>query len=521
VSEGERIEMGEGREDFSRSGEPDVHDGVLSMLDTIWREEEDPEPVGNSLPPSLRGNKDLRLLIGFCRQMLLYGATSSFLHTKLERLATQAGVGASFIITPSFIFVSVEESPSYIIPCVSGWNLHKLQIVDGIMERILGGSLGMEEGYEQMMAVSRTKTSSAYESLRLFCFLLLSASASALFFNGTWADALCSGVLGYSVGIMYTMAQKLSHRSRRREMFFYECVIAIITAFATTLISNLFHALNYPAIVLSAVIWLLPGIPMMMAVLELANRLVFEGTFRLVNAGLLAVAIGYGITVGSHAAKAFVVHEIDVDFGAREANRYPILYCVVHGFANCVLVRAPSRQWIPLTLMGVVAQQLNSMLIESAHMGGEAATLFSTILIGVMANGYSHFSGVTPLVYIVNALSFLVPGAIGLRGVLDMLDYDVVHGITFAGQFFSLATSITIGLMLSNVITLPVKYIAPKQPRDRSPSSQADHDHFHNITPRIALGYGAAATFLLVLSLYPDIQPFSISEVEVQGNLAV
>ena len=76
------------------------------------------------------------------------------------------------------------------------------------------------------------------------------------------------------VGLIYMAATTWLNTSK----FFFETLAALIAAFITSTLSNTYN-LNFPSIVVSGVLWLLPGLAMLAAVSEMANRLVFEGKY--------------------------------------------------------------------------------------------------------------------------------------------------------------------------------------------------------------------------------------------------
>tara|TARA_R110002050_G_scaffold172553_7_gene304801 strand:- start:93 stop:470 length:378 start_codon:yes stop_codon:yes gene_type:complete len=113
---------------------------------------------------------------------------------------------------------------------------------------------------------------------------------------------------------------------------------------------------------------------------------------------------------------------------------------------------------------------------------------------------------------------FIVPGGVGIQGVMRMLDHDVVHGVDFAGQFFRVSVSITIGFMVSNLASIRLKTSDEKSSntlpsQSSSPASNTSSQSSfrtniedsmqQQLSPLSCIMIFFVCTFLYICSLYP------------------
>lgn len=102
-----------------------------------------------------------------------------------------------------------------------------------------------------------------------------SAGCAGLFFRGSWADILLSFIFGtvvFALPVIFPSTQF----SR-----IYEFLSAFMVSLLTRVVSRYIYKVCYKPVVISSVIWLLQGITITLAVIELLTRKLVAGTVRL------------------------------------------------------------------------------------------------------------------------------------------------------------------------------------------------------------------------------------------------
>ena len=200
---------------------------------------------------------------------------------------------------------------------------------------------------------------------------------------------------------------------------------------------------------------LLPGALLTTAVLELSTGQMISGAGRLAAGGMQLVLLGAGIvTAGA------LVGVPDFDFSEQPELLGPIapwIAVAVFGVAISVHRSAPRRSlpWMLLVLyIAYAAQVLGDLLLGgvlSAFVGALVVTPF-TALVARQPSGPAALVSFTP------AFWLLVPGALGLVGVADVLGGDSTAGASLVATLstmVAIALGVLAGSALSNRMRRP------------------------------------------------------------------
>jgi uncharacterized membrane protein YjjB (DUF3815 family) len=200
---------------------------------------------------------------------------------------------------------------------------------------------------------------------------------------------------------------------------------------------------------------LLPGALLTTAVLELCTGHMISGAGRLAAGVMQLLLLGAGIVTA-----AAVVGVPDFEFTSQPTALGPIapwIAVAVFGVAICVHRSAPRRTmpWILLVLaVGYAAQVLGGVLLGgvlSAFVGGLVVTPVAA-LVARQPTGPAALVSFTP------AFWLLVPGALGLVGVADVLGGDAAGSsslIATLSTMVAVALGVLAGSSFSNRMRRP------------------------------------------------------------------
>jgi uncharacterized membrane protein YjjP (DUF1212 family) len=132
-------------------------------------------------------------------------------------------------------------------------------------------------------------------SSRLQWFLtgLASSGCCGLFFKGGWIDMLVALLLGFLVGILGEL-NRFPHFVR-----LYECLAAFSCSFLARVLNHYVTPLCYNAVTISAVIFLLQGITLTLAAVDILTKNLVSGTVRLVQGFLVSAVISFSLDMGT------------------------------------------------------------------------------------------------------------------------------------------------------------------------------------------------------------------------------
>ena len=286
--------------------------------------------------------------------------------------------------------------------------------------------------------------------VRVVGYAFLSGALSVLL-GASWAGVSLAAALGLMTGTALLISERLPRR--------YGALITVAIAFSVAVVvflllrngagSGILAALLAPLVVL------LPGALLTTAALELSTGQMISGAGRLAAGGMQLVLLGAGIvTAGA------LVGVPDFDFSEHPELLGPIapwIAVAVYGVAISVHRCAPARSipWILLVLyVAYSAQVLGDLLLGgvfSAFIGALVVTPV-TALVARQPTGPAALVSFTP------AFWLLVPGALGLVGVADVLGGDTAAGASLVATLttmVAIALGVLAGSSLSNRMRRP------------------------------------------------------------------
>jgi uncharacterized membrane protein YjjP (DUF1212 family) len=286
--------------------------------------------------------------------------------------------------------------------------------------------------------------------VRVVGYAFLSAALSVLL-GASWTGVSLAAGLGLFTGAALLVSERLPRR--------YGALITVAIAFMVALVVFLLLRAGFGSGILAALlaplVVLLPGALLTTAALELSTGQMISGAGRLAAGGMQLVLLGAGIvTAGA------LVGVPDFDFSEHPELLGPIapwIAVAVYGVAISVHRCAPRRSlpWILLVLyVAYSAQVLGDLLLGgvfSAFIGALVVTPV-TALVARQPTGPAALVSFTP------AFWLLVPGALGLVGVADVLGGDSAAGASLVATLatmVAIALGVLAGSSLSNRMRRP------------------------------------------------------------------
>lgn len=271
--------------------------------------------------------------------------------------------------------------------------------------------------------------------IRVVAYGFLSGALSVLL-GASWHGVIVAAALGLVAGT----ALMISERMPRRYGALNTVALAFLVSLAVFLLLR--AGLGYgilPALVAPLVL-LLPGTLLSTAMLELTTGHLISGAGRLAGGATRLLLLGAGIL--SAAAVVGVPH-VDFDVDANLLGPIsPWIAVAVLGVGISVHASAPRRAlpWMLLVLYVAYAAQV---LADQLVGGVISAFVGALVLTPVTSLVARQPTGPAALVTFTAGYWLLVPGALGLIGVTDLLDQD---GAASASLLATLSTMVAIAL---------------------------------------------------------------------------
>ena len=147
------------------------------------------------------------------------------------------------------------------VKAAPGYDTGKIGQINDIMNAFHKDEISLDQCLGRLQALAAAPPTAGFWST-LFAFSVSAFTGSILLFDGSWIDAGISGALGLLVALLFILAKNFPVYGR-----VYEMSASVIVAIVTRALHNY---CCFTSVVVSAVLVLLPGYSMTMAVVSAA-----------------------------------------------------------------------------------------------------------------------------------------------------------------------------------------------------------------------------------------------------------
>ncbi len=378
------------------------------------------------------------------------GATAAQLETIIARIARRLGQEGNFLALPTaFIaaFGQLGRQNTAIVRVDAGSvDLDKLVRFGEVADYVGAGALTPEEGARQLEEIEARP--SRYGNFLTLCCAALASGSAAHFFGGGLKEIGASIGIGLVVGLLSFLFAR-SHRAVQ----VFEPAAAILASVLAVAAALWFGPLSTSIAILGGLIMLVPGFSVTVAMAELTSRHLICGTGRLMGAFTTFLIIGLGVVIGGKIAFLLKLSAAS-GFGGTLPAWTESLALLIGLFSLSVIFRAPAEDLLWIFAGGVLSY--GAVHLATPVMGSDMCAGAGSLALGLWANFYSLKRRRPATVALVPGLLLLVPGSMGLRSLLLVMEQNVVSGMDGAFQMVMVAISLTTGLLLANIL-FPVK----------------------------------------------------------------
>ena len=323
--------------------------------------------------------------------------------------------------------------------------LQKVVEVNQLSYDISAGKCSLEEARVRLEKIRSTPSKPRWEQI---LGSALGASGFCAVFGGGWLDCGAAFVVGC---LLYLFIFLVSGRYMSR------IVGGICNALVASLLCLGFYRLGFgnslANIIIGAVMPLIPGVPFVNGVRDLANADYLAGLTRLTDALLGFFCIAIGVSVGFMLDGALFNGIIELNGVWANPETASLAAQALAAFAGTVgfaiLFGVPRKHYIPAGMVGVLGWLLYLVLFRYAGMTPTVSTLIATVFIGILSRVSAVIMKCPAAVFLICGIFCLVPGA-GIFWstyylVSSQLDLSSSAGFTAA----KIAIAIVLGIILA------------------------------------------------------------------------
>ena len=285
--------------------------------------------------------------------------------------------------------------------------LQKVVEVNQLSYDISAGRCTLQQARTRLERIRNTPAKPVWEQVLGSAF---GAAGFCAVFGGGWLDCGAAFLVGC---LLYPFILLVSGRYMSR------IVGGISNALVATLLCVACYHLGFgnslSNIIIGAIMPLIPGVPFVNGVRDLANADYLAGLTRLTDALLGFFCIAIGVSVGFIVDGAFSHGLIELAGVSLNPETSGLLVQTLAAFigttAFAVLFGVPRKQYVAAGVVGALGWLLYLILIRYAGMSAAIATLISTVFIGILSRVFAVVEKCPAAVFLLCGIVPLGPGA--------------------------------------------------------------------------------------------------------------
>ncbi|MCR4860504.1 MAG: threonine/serine exporter family protein [Bacteroidales bacterium] len=404
--------------------------------------------------------------------LLENGAEISRVEDIMSRIATHYGVDtSSFFVLSNGIFTTGTvdklrkaggQSETYanveFIP-IRSIQLSKVVAVNRLSYDISYGMCSLDQARERLRIIRNEPPKPFWEQLLGSAF---GAAGFCIVFGGGWMDCAATFVVG---ALLYTYISLFSGR------YLSKIVGGVSNALLAAFLCMLFHRIGFgnsmSNMIIGSIMPLIPGVPFVNGVRDLANSDYIAGLTRLTDAMLGFFCIALGVALG-FMLDGWIFGGLVTLQGTRVDPETAGLFvqtvaAFVGTFAFADLFGVPRAQYTIAGLVGAIGWCLYLVLVRYALLSSAIAIILSSVLICILSRIFAVGQKCPAQVFLLCGIFPLVPGAGIFWCTYYLVSAQLPLALTSGFGAVKAAVAIVLGIILA--MELPQRIFSGRRPK--------------------------------------------------------
>ena len=337
--------------------------------------------------------------------------------------------------------------------------LQKVVEVNQLSYDIAAGKYSLQQARKRLETIRSAPPKPMWEQVLGSAF---GASGFCAVFGGGWLDCAAAFTVGL---LLYVFIFLVSGRYMSR------IVAGICNAVVTCLLCVCCYRIGFgnslSNIIIGAIMPLIPGVPFVNGVRDLANADYLAGLTRLTDAMLGFFCIAIGVSA-AFMVDGVIFHGLISLEGVRvdphtSGLAVQALAAFIGTTAFAILFGVPRRQYVPAGIVGALGWLLFLVLVRLAAISAPVATLISTVFIGILSRLFAVREKCPAAVFLLCGIFPLVPGAGIFWFSYYLIAGELSASLTSGMTALKAAVAIVLGIILA--MELPQKMFSGKRKR--------------------------------------------------------
>jgi uncharacterized membrane protein YjjP (DUF1212 family) len=397
--------------------------------------------------PSGAGGPELTNLLRLAGIALcMSGEATGRVAARLDEIAAAYGVrGARFFVLPTGVFVRIPQGGEILLDFApaagSTLRLDQISAVYDVLTEAKDEHPPPDQLARRLVAILESAPRHSPVTTVLGHMILV--IGLGMIIKPAPAGLICFAALGLLVGVLKLIAEIFSILSQALPV-----VAALLVTVVAIVLADQLHVPHYSRLIIPALITLLPGTALTIGSMELASGEMIAGTSRLVYGLNVLLLLAFGILLGSH-----LIGNPDREPATAALGWWsPWVGVLLVGIGFFLHFSAPTRalRWLLVVLFVVWGAQAAG----TALAGGLAGAFLGGLVVTPAAYfAQSHRDGPPAQVTFLPSFWMLVPGAIGLTGVSQLVVSGSASSLNDITQALLTIVAISLGQLVGASLT--------------------------------------------------------------------
>ena len=399
--------------------------------------------------------------VRFCnllaRRLHEYGTAAHRLESAVISVAKRLGWDCQVFSTPTSVFLTyckvgdnddAGAAPTQLLRLRPGHiDIGRLAEVDAIADQVASGTMDLELGANRLQLVPESGPNRSLAS-HLLSWGAVGLTVAALL-GSSWTDIGIATVLGMVTGLLVMRLGGSWHEAGS-----FEPITAFVITVLAYLLSNLLGGSLVPNVVIAALIILMPGLELTVAITELSTGHLASGTARFAGAVVVLVKLSLGVLIATQLMQALGFSgEASFDPASLPPAWFIWVALLISGIAFAVLFNAQLRDWPAVIIAAIMAFGANTLAARS--FGSEFAVFLAALLVAGISNAFGRIYNRPSSIMRLPGIILLVPGVLGYRSLTLLFSHNITDGLEAAVSVAVVLASLVGGLLLGNTLVAP------------------------------------------------------------------
>ena len=393
-------------------------------------------------------NTLLTMATGLGYELAMSGAETFRIEESISRVLSSYGVENEVFAIPNYLMVTITTDDGTPITKMRrigmhGNDLDAVEKFSGLSRAYCNRRPEPKEGLRWLEYVKSQRSNYPLSIEYLGDFI--GAAGFGMLFGGSWVDGICAGLCGIVVGFISKLLEK-----GKANPFFRTIASSFVMALVAYVMSNLGITRNPDAVIIGALMLLVPGLLFTNAMRDIIYGDINSGINRIVQVILTAIAIALGTAVAWSMVNSLWGAPVSVTplvYSIPAHCLFALLGCF--GFAILFNIHGPGG--LLCALGGMLSWAVYLIALELGC-GDITAYFWSALFASLYSESMARIRKYPAISYLVVAIFPMIPGAgayytmnYAVRGEMELFAEKGMHTAAIAGI-------LAVGILLGSTV---------------------------------------------------------------------